>query len=148
MLYERDGRRRVEWRDIVGATKITAGPDGSAWMLVEGGAGLVRLDARGGALQVGLPFEQATAVKVDRRSGQCWVAGKQDIAAFSPDGSLLRHWRDAPDVIDLAVDGDKEQVWLATGGAVWKFSFAGENLARLTGFSTPFLAEIGSGISQ
>lgn len=147
MLYERDGRRRVEGL-FEDPGPIAAGANGTAWMLVEEGRGLVRLDSRGILRQVPMPFERGVGLDVDPLSGECWVIGDGDVAAFSGAGALRRHWQDVPGGLDIAVDGRHRHVWISTAGTTWKFSFEGDNLAQLTGFSTPFDLQVSSGTGR
>ena len=141
LLYEHEGRTRMEWRDVPRPLAIAAAPENRAWVLVRDGGGLVRLDAAGGAvLEAPLPFAgaEARALAVDQQSGACWVVSSSDLAIFSAAGTLLSHQvlfaGGGATALDIALDELHRKAWIATGEGLLKSTMAGEGLARLEGF--------------
>jgi streptogramin lyase len=135
MFYQIDGTRQVEFNSLEAPSTLAAGGEGEAWILVDEGRGVLRLDRFGNIQGVDLPFAQAVRLSVDRNTGACWVLGELDIAVFSAEGMLERHW-----TIEfgsgLFFDARHRRVWIATGDALWKFTDEGENIARLDGFGS------------
>jgi len=144
-LFYAPGEDRSEFgaRERPGA--IAAGAGGRAWVLVEDGRGLLRLARNGERLTLELPFGNGVAVDVDRQTGDCWVVGEGDVAAFDPNGGLLQRWTDLPGGASLAVDEVNRHAWIATREFLWKFTLTGESLARLGGFSEPLWVAVDSG---
>ena len=116
-------------------TSVRADADGTAWVLVRDGAGLVRLGLDGEALEVDLPFSDAQSLAVNRRDGSVWVIGEGAIVHLGRSGERIAQWEDVPVGRAIAVDWDRGRTWVATVSTLWKFNEAGETMARLEGFS-------------
>ena len=134
-LYSSAGQRIVEFRSLPRPTSVEADADGTAWVLVRDGAGLVRLGLDGEALEVDLPFSDAQSLAVNRRDGSVWVIGEGAIVHFGRTGERIAQWEDVPVGRAIAVDWDRGRTWVATVSTLWKFNEAGETMARLEGFS-------------
>lgn len=141
LFYEPEGIR-LEFGELDRPVAIAAGEGGVAWVLVEGGDRLLRLELEGERLEAELPFGGGVALDVDRLSGQCWIVGSADMAVVDRNGALLQHWRDLPGGRSIAVDEVHQRVWVASGDFLWKFTTAGESLARLGGFSGLLRVEV------
>jgi hypothetical protein len=135
-LYQREGRRSVEFRGLLDPGPLAAGLEGSAWALLDQGNALIRLDVDGTQLAVELPFEAALDLDVDLQTGDCWVVGASDLAVFNDAGMLVLHRQDIPSGRDVAVDEINRWIWLSTSNVLWKLDVAGQPQARLEGFSS------------
>ena len=144
-LYSTRGRRIVEFRSLDRPGFITVGSDGSAWVLVEDGAAMMRLDLDGNSREVALPFQDARSLAINSRDGSVWVLSAAELALYSRDGQLLQQWSEVPGGRALAFDPAQDLAWIATAGALWKFAATGETLARLEGFSAMVRIAVDSG---
>ncbi len=144
-LYSTQGRRIVEFRSLQQPAYVDVNSEGSAWVLVAGGSGLVRLDLDGSLLAVELPFADAISLSVDQRNGEVWVLGGKDLALYGRDGELLQQWSDVSGGRGIAFDPVQGRAWIATADALLKVSEEGETLARLLGFSSLSRLEVDPG---
>lgn len=135
MFYQLDGNRQVEFRALDGPVALAAGAEGAAWLLVDEGRGLLRLDRFGSVQEVDLPFAAAVQISVDGTTGACWALGERDLAVFSSDGMMQQHWTDVPGGSGLFFDPRNRRAWIATGSTLWKFTDDGQTIARLDGFA-------------
>jgi len=135
-LYSTQGRRIVEFRSLDGPGYIDVGADGSAWVLVEAGSAMVRLDLDGGSQEVTLPFQGARSLAVNPRDGTVWVLAEDELALYARNGQLIQQWSEVPGGRALAFDPAQDRAWIATQDALWKFAATGETVARLEGFSS------------
>ena len=143
----RDGLRRVQFSGLARPGLIVAASADLAWVSLDDGDALARLDAAAGtAEEVGLPYAgpvRALAVEMQRRT--CWVLGDGDLAVFGPDGAQLQHstLSGVPSGRrGLAVDEVHQEVWIGAPSLLCKYSMQGELLAKLEGFSQPSLVLI------
>lgn len=134
-LYSSRGQRLVEFRDLVNPGEIDVDADGTAWVLVRGGRSMARLGLDGEALEVELPFGDGLSLSVNRRDGSVWVLGERAMAHYERTGALIAQWADVPVGRAIAVDAERGRPWIATVSTLWKFTPAGETLARLEGFA-------------
>jgi streptogramin lyase len=144
-LYSTSGRRIVEFRSLNEPGYIDVGSDGSAWVLVDDGSAMVRLDLDGGSQEVVLPFQGARSLAVNRRDGTVWVLAEGELALYARNGQLIQQWSEVPAGRALAFDPAQDRAWIATQGALWKFSPEGETVARLEGFSSMVRVAVDSG---
>ena len=138
LLYDgAAGRRAAEWRGLDGPGRVAAAAfdDGAqeAWVLLADSA-LVKLDRDREPLGVSLPFS-GVALSVDNRSGDCWVLGEAELAAFDRNGNLLVQFDGLPAGRDVAVDGANRQVWIAGSTVTLKFDMEEQVAVTLTGFA-------------
>ena len=158
LLYDGEAATRAgEWRgfDRPGSVAAQPSPAGDspqeAWVLYECEisplrcGGLMKLDRDGEPLVVELPFSDAVALSVDRRSGDCWVLGEMELAAFDRNGSLMSQFDGVPGGRDLAVDGANRQVWVAGSTMTWKFDMDEQIAVPLTGFTALHKIQIDPG---
>ena len=145
MFYQTDGNRQVEFRSLQGPLSLAAGAEGEAWLLIDEGRSLLRLDRFGFAQEVDLPFAAALRVSVDATTGDCWALGERDIAVFSSEGVMQQHWTDVPGGSGLFFDAKHRRAWIATGNVLWKFTDSGQTIARLDGFSNIVRVAVDSG---
>lgn len=134
-LYSSVGQRVVEFRSLTRPTSIDVDADGTAWVLVRDGAGLMRLGIEGEALEVELPFSDGQSVAVNRSDGSVWVVGEESMVHYGRTGEMIAQWEDVPVGRAIAVDWDRGRTWVATASSLWKFNEVGETMARLEGFS-------------
>ena len=146
MLYQTDGSRQVEYRSLSAPVALAADAEGAAWLLVDEGRGLLRVDRFGQSLEADLPFSTAVRIAVDVASGSCWALGERDIAVFSPDGVMEQHWTDVPGGSGLSFDPVQRRAWIGTGSALGKFGADGQTIARLDGFTSIFRIVVNSGL--
>ena len=145
MLYQTDGSRQVEYRSLSAPVALAADAEGAAWLLVDEGRGLLRVDRFGQSLEADLPFATAVRIAVDAASGSCWALGERDIAVFSPEGVMEQHWTDVPGGSGLSFDPVHRRAWIGTGSALWKFGADGQTIARLDGFTSIFRIVVNPG---
>lgn len=148
LLYDGAAASRAgEWRGLDRPGRVAAflSPAGDglqeAWVFLGCSesplrcAGLVKLDRDREPMEVVMPFFDGVALSVDNRSGDCWVLGETELAAFDRNGNLLFQIDGAPGGRDLAVDGANRQVWIAGSTVTWKFAMTEQVPVSLTGFT-------------
>ena len=136
MLYHTDGSRLIEFGGLSTPVALAADTEDAAWLLVDEGRGLLRVDRFGQRLEADLPFATAVGIAVDAATGSCWALGERDIAVFSPAGAMEQHWTDVPGGSGLSFDPVHRHAWIGTGSTLWKFSDDGQTNTRLDGFSS------------
>lgn len=157
VLYHNTGARIDEWPKLDSPLKIATSSktevadefgryySSVAWVLIDGGRRVAKLEVGVDKQVIDLPFSGAIAADVDELNGNCWILAPNDLAAYDRQGMLLAHWDDLPEAQDFAIDARHEQIWIVGDDSVWKMGMDQGDLTRLQGFRKPFRIVVDAG---